>query len=78
MLFRHCARHCWSSKLLKHIRSCPLIGGCCCAESLQWETPLQIIQYPDPRLRADNATITTFDRRLEAFAADMFETMYNG
>ena len=49
-----------------------------CAEAFHWETPLQIIQYPDPRLRAENTPITTFDSTLEAFAADMFQAMYDG
>ena len=49
-----------------------------CAEAFHWETPLQIIQYPDPRLRAENTPITTFDSTLEAFAADMFDAMYDG
>lgn len=48
------------------------------AAELRWETPLQIIQYPDPRLRAPNAVVTDFDSNLERFVADLFEAMYNG
>ncbi|KAK9812791.1 hypothetical protein WJX72_003847 [[Myrmecia] bisecta] len=48
------------------------------AESLEWESPLSIIRYPDPRLRAVNARIGVFDERLKQLAAEMFDVMYNG
>ncbi|KAL6773792.1 PDF1B [Auxenochlorella protothecoides x Auxenochlorella symbiontica] len=44
---------------------------------LLWNAPLQVIKYPDPRLRAGNATITRFDDTLRAFAKDMFDAMYD-
>src|SRR4051794_24643770 len=36
---------------------------------------LKIIQYPDPRLKKLSADVTTFDERLKALAARMFELM---
>ena len=45
---------------------------------LQWEQPLQIIKYPDPRLRAVNARIGKFDAKLEQLGKEMLEVMYNG
>ena len=36
---------------------------------------LQIIHYPDPRLRKTSEPVTTFDDRLKALAARMFELM---
>ncbi|MFT3787218.1 MAG: peptide deformylase [Tepidisphaeraceae bacterium] len=36
---------------------------------------LQIIKYPDPRLKAPNARVETFDENLKALAARMFELM---
>ena len=37
--------------------------------------PLQIIQYPDPRLKKVSAAVTAFDDALAATAARMFELM---
>jgi peptide deformylase len=37
---------------------------------------LQILEYPDPRLRTRAVPVTQFDARLEQLVADMFETMY--
>lgn len=48
------------------------------AGALRWQTPLRIIKYPDPRLRAVNHRINSFDQTLKKFAADLFEAMYNG
>src|SRR3954470_22509203 len=36
---------------------------------------LEIIHYPDPRLRKTSAPITVFDDRLKALVAKMFELM---
>lgn len=47
------------------------------ASSLEYETPLKIVLYPDPRLRAKNKRIAVFDEKLEKFAKEMFEVMYN-
>jgi peptide deformylase len=44
--------------------------------SLKYETPLKVLLYPDPRLRAKNKRITTFDENLENFAREMFRVMY--
>jgi peptide deformylase len=37
---------------------------------------LQILEYPDPRLRTRAAPVQAFDAALRQFIADMFETMY--
>ncbi|KAH7315396.1 hypothetical protein KP509_21G047700 [Ceratopteris richardii] len=46
------------------------------AGPLEYETPLNVVLYPDPRLRAKNKRISVFDENLEKFAKDMFEVMY--
>lgn len=46
------------------------------ASPLDYETPLNIVLYPDPRLRAKNKRIAIFDEKLEKFAKEMFEVMY--
>lgn len=43
---------------------------------LKWERPLRVVQYPDPRLRAQNARIATFGESLQQLAAEMFTVMY--
>ena len=48
------------------------------AKELHWERPLQIIKYPDPRLRAVNARIGIFDDRVRQLGQEMLEVMYNG
>ena len=37
---------------------------------------LDILEYPDPRLRTKAQPVTVFDAALKQFVADMFETMY--
>ena len=37
---------------------------------------LQILEFPDPRLRKIAAPVSVFDARLEVLIADMLETMY--
>ena len=37
---------------------------------------MDILLYPDPRLRAKNAPVTSFDATLEQITRDMFEAMY--
>lgn len=37
---------------------------------------LEILKYPDPRLREKSQDVTDFNSDLEKFAADMLETMY--
>lgn len=39
-------------------------------------THLQILEFPDPRLRKIASPITVFDEKLEVLIEDMFETMY--
>lgn len=43
---------------------------------LEWTSPLQIVKYPDPRLRAVNAKIGVFDDSLLRLAKEMIEVMY--
>ncbi|EFJ45053.1 hypothetical protein VOLCADRAFT_45493, partial [Volvox carteri f. nagariensis] len=43
---------------------------------LSWTSPLQIVKYPDPRLRAVNARIGVFDDSLLRLANEMIEVMY--
>lgn len=44
---------------------------------LKWESPLQVLRYPDPRLRAVNGVVTVFDESLRKLAQEMFEVMYD-
>ncbi|MEX2469745.1 MAG: peptide deformylase [Pseudohongiellaceae bacterium] len=37
---------------------------------------LEILEFPDPRLRKKAAPVTVFDAELETLIDDMFETMY--
>lgn len=43
---------------------------------LEWQSPLEVLRYPDPRLRAPNARIGAFDDSLRRLAEEMFEVMY--
>ncbi|PON52496.1 Formylmethionine deformylase [Parasponia andersonii] len=43
---------------------------------LQFETPLRIVEYPDPILRAKNKRIKIFDDNLKNLVAEMFDVMY--
>ena len=55
--------------------------NCVCdaaVKDLQWSRPLQIIKYPDPRLRAVNAKIGSFDSKLEQLGKELLEVMYDG
>jgi peptide deformylase len=45
--------------------------------TLAWESPLIILKYPDPRLRAPNAPVGCFDDSLRQLAEEMFEVMYD-
>ena len=44
--------------------------------TLQWESPLKVLMYPDPKLRAPNAAIGCFDDSLRQLAEEMFVVMY--
>ncbi|PKA57622.1 Peptide deformylase 1B, chloroplastic [Apostasia shenzhenica] len=46
------------------------------ADDLCFEAPLKIVEYPDPRLRAKNKRINTFDENLIKLAEEMFDVMY--
>eukprot|EP00249_Psilotum_nudum_P004919 c18418_g2_i1 orf=243-806(+) len=46
------------------------------AGPLNFESPLHIVLYPDPRLRAKNKRINVFDENLQKLAEEMFDVMY--
>ncbi|KAF3773530.1 Peptide deformylase 1B [Nymphaea thermarum] len=43
---------------------------------LQFESPLKIVEYPDPLLREANKRINTFDDNLKKLVDEMFDIMY--
>eukprot|EP00239_Pterosperma_sp_CCMP1384_P012034 CAMPEP_0197865048 /NCGR_PEP_ID=MMETSP1438-20131217/43440_1 /TAXON_ID=1461541 /ORGANISM="Pterosperma sp., Strain CCMP1384" /LENGTH=200 /DNA_ID=CAMNT_0043483453 /DNA_START=356 /DNA_END=958 /DNA_ORIENTATION=+ len=43
---------------------------------LTWKSPIEIVKYPDPCLRAENLTIVNFDEDLAKLASEMFDIMY--
>ncbi|KAL2642150.1 hypothetical protein R1flu_009737 [Riccia fluitans] len=43
---------------------------------VEFESPLGVILYPDPRLRAKNKRISVFDEKLQALVTEMFDVMY--
>jgi len=45
-------------------------------EKLEYTLPLGIVEYPDPRLRAENAEVGVFDETVKTLATEMFEIMY--
>lgn len=45
-------------------------------EELRWDSPLQVLQYPHPKLRAQNARLGVFDDNLRQLVAEMFDIMY--
>lgn len=46
------------------------------AADLQFEAPLRIVEYPDPKLRAKNKRIGKFDDNLKKLVDEMFDVMY--
>ncbi|EOA21331.1 hypothetical protein CARUB_v10001691mg [Capsella rubella] len=46
------------------------------ASDLEFETPLKIVEYPDPILRAKNKRIGVFDENLKNLVDAMFDIMY--
>ncbi|XP_074311433.1 peptide deformylase 1B, chloroplastic/mitochondrial [Silene latifolia] len=46
------------------------------SDDLQFEAPLKVVEYPDPRLRAKNKKINKFDDNLKKLVAEMFDVMY--
>lgn len=46
------------------------------ATDLQFEAPLKIVEYPDPKLRAKNKRISEFDDNLKKLVDEMFDVMY--
>lgn len=42
----------------------------------EFEPPLKILEYPDPKLRARNKRIVTFDDSLNKLVHEMFDVMY--
>jgi peptide deformylase len=76
----HAALHC-----LGQLSSCQVpttsaaaaaAAAAAAVDKLEWSTPLCIIKYPDPRLRAVNAKIGVFDDSLKQLANQMFDVMY--
>ena len=51
--------------------------GLCAVSKLEWHSPLKVILYPDPRLRAKNARIGSFDDTLRQFAEELLAVMYS-
>ncbi|KAJ4787674.1 Peptide deformylase [Rhynchospora pubera] len=45
-------------------------------DDLRFQSPLKIVEYPDPILRAKNKRINTFDDNLKKLVAEMFDVMY--
>ncbi|KAL3640115.1 Peptide deformylase 1B, chloroplastic [Castilleja foliolosa] len=43
---------------------------------LLFEGPLEMVEYPDPILRAKNKRVNTFDESLKKLADEMFDVMY--
>lgn len=48
----------------------------CAVTELKWSKPLEIVKYPDPRLRAVNAKVGVFDASLMDLAKEMIQIMY--
>ena len=50
----------------------------CAVDSVQWSSPLEVLQYPHHKLRAPNALLTAsaFGPELQRLAAEMFDIMY--
>ncbi|KAG0597971.1 hypothetical protein M758_12G034100 [Ceratodon purpureus] len=46
------------------------------AGPLDFESPLEVVLYPDPRLRAKNKLINVFDEKLQQLVNEMFDIMY--
>lgn len=46
------------------------------ASDLEFESPLRIVKYPDPVLRAKNKRIDIFDDNLKRLVSEMFDVMY--
>ncbi|KAL1314788.1 hypothetical protein AAHE18_16G215100 [Arachis hypogaea] len=46
------------------------------AGDIEFEAPLKIVEYPDPKLRAKNKRIVSFDDNLKSLAREMFDVMY--
>eukprot|EP00850_Spirogloea_muscicola_P009830 SM000056S17948 [mRNA] locus=s56:203813:205658:- [translate_table: standard] len=46
------------------------------AGPLQFRTPLEIVRYPDPVLRAKNKRISSFDDKLEELVREILDVMY--
>ncbi|KAG9449894.1 hypothetical protein H6P81_009859 [Aristolochia fimbriata] len=46
------------------------------SSDLQFGSPLRIVEYPDPILRAKNKRIAEFDENLKKLVVEMFDVMY--
>lgn len=47
------------------------------ATNLEWASPLRVLPYPHPLLRAPNLAVGAFDDTLRRLAEEMFEVMYD-
>jgi peptide deformylase len=46
------------------------------AADFEFEAPLKVLKYPDPKLRLKNKRIVTFDDDLKKLVDEMFDVMY--
>lgn len=65
-----CAGSDWAMRAKTTIKCCHAVT------KLEWKAPLDIVKYPDPRLRAVNAKVAVFDESLMALAKEMIRLMY--
>ncbi|KAK7395662.1 hypothetical protein VNO78_16227 [Psophocarpus tetragonolobus] len=56
--------------------SSPAQGQVASPGDLEFVPPLKIVKYPDPKLRARNKRIVTFDDGLKKLVHEMFDVMY--
>lgn len=54
-----------------------MAASICSADNRQNMAILEILHFPDPRLRESTRAVTVFDDALSTFIDDMFETMYD-
>eukprot|EP00210_Caulerpa_lentillifera_P000915 g885.t1 len=63
---------------LRQERQAEIAGtGPTIVQKIEYERPLKVISYPDPKLRLPNAKIRLPAEGVEELAKDMFEVMYN-
>jgi peptide deformylase len=50
--------------------------GVTAVTQLSWSSPLTVLQYPHPKLRAPNAPVGVFGAELRQLTDAMFDLMY--